>query len=463
MRSIPKQGDAARRASSTPGNAGKVGAEQNSPALHTRSYFCTRLQQLIDTRATSNRFAVLMVELDSMQRISILHGQAEAKRIYEKVVNRLVKVIAGSSGVLTRISTDRFALLVNHLSTAEDASTFAGLLAHLIEKPIHHRGHTLCLSACTGFVYGSTEESALAEGMLSDATIALERARAGGRSGYVHFREEMRKEIFDRFELENDLRFAVQEGHLYLVYQPKVEISTGRITGFEALVRWKHPKTGDISPATFIPMAEEIGLIATIGRFVTIEAIAQLGRWRQEGLVDDSITMAINLSPEQLHTLGFLESLQVELRKAGLPNECLILEVTESALLADVPPVAAELRRLHDAGIGLDLDDFGTGYSSLSYLHRFPFRSIKIDRSFVARMNEAETSSQLVTAIISIAKCFNMQVIAEGVETSDQAQTLCDLGCEVAQGYHFFRPMPLTELNTLLRSPHANSMQPAYC
>jgi EAL domain-containing protein (putative c-di-GMP-specific phosphodiesterase class I) len=253
--------------------------------------------------------------------------------------------------------------------------------------------------------------------------------------------------------LESDLRFAIElEQQLELHYQPKVWLDSGRLKGFEALLRWNHPQRGRIPPTDFIPIAEKCGLIARLGEWVAKTALRQLRDWQLRGIVTRGITMAVNVSSHQLHSPDIFECVSRELEETHIPACCLVLEITESALIDSEQSVQALLERIVAAGIGLDLDDFGTGYSCLSYLHRLPFRSIKIDRSFVQMMTEEPKSLKLVSSIIELARSLEMGVIAEGVETEEQEILLRKLGCPVAQGYRYCRPMSASAIESFICS-----------
>ena len=272
-----------------------------------------------------------------------------------------------------------------------------------------------------------------------------------GKAQNAMFSEDMRVEAQARLQLENDLRKAMENGELEVWYQPKIRLRTGHIKGFEALVRWRHPGLGLVAPAQFIPAAEEIGLISEIGRWVAGQAIAQLAEWRAKGLVSATTTMAVNVSPRQFKDPELLRFLQAQLRPFRMPAACFVVEVTESVLVEDSAASLALLESIVAAGIGLDLDDFGTGYSSLSYLHRFPFRSVKIDRSFISRMSTDPESVALVASIVALAGSLKMSIIAEGVENEAQAKYLRDMGCNSAQGYLFAPPRPAEEVERYLR------------
>lgn len=286
--------------------------------------------------------------------------------------------------------------------------------------------------------------------MLEDADVAMYRAKLNGKAQKATFSQEMRDEAKARFELEHDLRNAVLHEHFELYYQPKIRLTGGEIKGFEALIRWRHPSRGMISPASFIPLAEEIGVIAEIGRWVTRTAIRQLASWRSQGLVSSEATMAVNVSPRQFTQGDLLEYFKQELQAAAVPSRCLVLEITESILMENSPFTLALLDSAAEAGMGLDLDDFGTGYSSLSYLHRFPFRSVKIDQAFIRRLGDGSDSASIVASIIALATSLRVGVIAEGIETEAQAQHLRQLGCPIGQGYLFCPPRPAEELEAFL-------------
>jgi diguanylate cyclase (GGDEF)-like protein len=412
------------------------------------------LKNRIDRQKEEPRsYALFIVGIDSFHRVSDSLGHRLANDILDEIGRRLNDTLRNTEdSFVCHLVGDEFALLVGDLGSAEDAVMYAGLIGFLLTQPMNCGRHKVRIVANVGVSFGGASRYHSAPQMLERAEVALHHAQSAGIGQCSLFSQKMRAEALARLRLESDLRIALQERQFQLYYQPKIWLDTGRVKGFEALIRWRHPEMGMISPQVFIPIAEEIGLISEIGRWVARQAIQQLAAWRNAGIVDSKATMAINVSTQQFYGSDLLEFLIRELRALDLPPRCLAVEITESLIVEDAPCALALLENLVDIGIGLDLDDFGTGYSSLSYLHRFPFRSIKIDQSFIRQMCTDPKSMQLVAAIIGLARSLEMGVIAEGVETEMQLDKLREMGCAAAQGYLFSPPLSPLDLEPFLRS-----------
>jgi EAL domain-containing protein (putative c-di-GMP-specific phosphodiesterase class I) len=285
-----------------------------------------------------------------------------------------------------------------------------------------------------------------ADELLCRADIAMYSAKSRGRDRYAVFENSMQTELARRSELFRDLRHALIDGQLAVAYQPLIDLETGAMLSCEALVRWQHPERGSIPPDEFIPIAEESGVIIELGRMVLREACRQAARWRADTLSD--FTISVNVSGQQLYDDDFVCDVEDTLRSAGLPSSCLILELTESTLLSDTAAVHQRLEQLKRLGVRLAIDDFGTGYSSLSYLHSFPVDYLKIDRSFIKSLNEAEDhqSHVMIRSIVSIAQNMNLGVVAEGIEDETQLEALVEAGCNTGQGFLLSRPLPPEEV-----------------
>jgi EAL domain-containing protein (putative c-di-GMP-specific phosphodiesterase class I) len=277
-------------------------------------------------------------------------------------------------------------------------------------------------------------------------------AKENGRARSELFDDTMRELSLARIAIERDLREALDTGQLYNVYQPIVDSRSGRIVALEALVRWAHPEHGVISPAEFIPVAERTGLIVEVGRQVLVAACEQAAAWRSAGLMGRGVPVHVNLSPRQVAHPGFVDSVAEVLEASALEAGALSLEITESVLMEDTDGTLATLRELKALGVDLVLDDFGTGYSSLAYVKRFPIDVLKIDRAFVDALGDGDEDFAIVTAIISLGSALGVAVVAEGVEDERQAAQLRALGCELAQGYLFAKPLPARDASDLLRA-----------
>ena len=318
-----------------------------------------------------------------------------------------------------------------------------------LQTPFALNGHELVITASVGIaVSGPRYDSA--EDVLRDADIAMYQAKSRGKAGHVIFDKAMHTLAVTRLKLETDLRYAAVRQEFRLHYQPIVSIRTGQITSFEALLRWNHPECGLVPPDEFIPVAEETKLILPIGLWVLREAAGQLRQWQSESPMSPPLAVGVNLSCRQFLQPDLVHQIERILLETGLDARCLRLEVTESALMEHLEPGLAALARLKALGVRLVMDDFGKGYSSFSYLHQFPFDTLKIDRSFIARMGFGDENAAIVRTIVSMAKSLGLDVVAEGVETTDQLTLLRGLGCEYGQGFFFSRPLSVEAAGTML-------------
>jgi EAL domain-containing protein (putative c-di-GMP-specific phosphodiesterase class I) len=291
---------------------------------------------------------------------------------------------------------------------------------------------------------GVSRGPASAESMLRDADTAMYRAKAAGRNRTMVFDPSMHDSVRHRVETELALRYALDRGELLLHYQPVVSVQTGEVVGAEALLRWAHPALGLVSPLEFIPIAEETGLIVEIGEWVVSEALRQAARWREQrsGTGARDLWIAVNVSARQLRDPSLVDHVEVELARHGVPAELLVLEITESAMMADEDVAASLLHRLRALGLTLAVDDFGTGYSSLGHLRRFPVSKVKIDRAFVSGIEHDADDAEIVRAVVAMSLAMHLDVVAEGIETAGQRDLLQELGVQLGQGWHFGRPMP---------------------
>jgi EAL domain-containing protein (putative c-di-GMP-specific phosphodiesterase class I) len=288
---------------------------------------------------------------------------------------------------------------------------------------------------------------------MRNADLAMYKAKSAGGGGYASYDPQMLSGLVERLELEADLRVALERGELKLHYQPTIELSTSRVVGFEALVRWQHPTRGLISPLDFIPIAEGTGLIVPLGRWVVAEACRQAVAWSAQGITGP-LKMAVNVSVRQFDRADLAAVVAEVLTETGMPAGQLCLEMTESVLMTDTEENLAQLVALKALGVTLAIDDFGTGYSSLAYLRRFPVDTLKIDRSFVERLGEQTDDAALANTIVQLGRSLGMSTVAEGIEEYGQLAALREMGCDFAQGFYFSRPVPAEEAGHLLRESH---------
>ena len=361
---------------------------------------------------------------------------------------RLRACIRGESTV-ARLGGDEFVVLLEHVIADADAVLVADRIAEEFKAPFRLEGHEFTMSLSIGIAVGGEGREA-ADSMLRDADVAMYRAKSEGKGRSVVFQLSMRTDSLERLELENDLRRAIAKGELRVHYQPIVVLDGGRLTEVEALVRWQHPMRGLVAPLDFIPIAEQTGLIVSLGQWVLEEACRQLVEWQATYPQIPPLTVSVNLSPRQFQHPTLLDDVKRALRESGLPPDRLKLEITEGVIMRDVEATITILWQLKAVGVQLAIDDFGTGYSSLSYLKRLPFDVLKIDRSFVDGIGRNQEDTAIVRAVISMAKSLNMAITAEGVETAEQSALLNAWACDQAQGFYFARPLDATRLATLL-------------
>ena len=355
-----------------------------------------------------------------------------------------------SLSCVARLGGDRFAVLLPLDEQVPDGDALTRQLQRfrvLMEEPFLIGGESIYLSASIG-VSMIGPDSLSAEAVVNDAETAMRHAQRRGGTAFAYYSEQMDAKARELLSLENGLRTAVDGGEIFVLYQPKVDVRSGRITGAEALVRWMNPEFGLISPVDFIPIAEDSGMIVSIGAWVLEESCRQTRAWHERGFTD--LRVAVNVSIRQLREADFIDTVRSALEKSGLPPESLIVELTENMLMDDAERNVLNLRELKALGVRLSIDDFGTGYSSLAYLQRFPLDQLKIDRSFVAEIKGVDSHAPIVRAIVSLAHDLGLSVVAEGIETHHQLAHVRAYGCEEYQGYFCSRPIPAEEFEALL-------------
>ncbi len=393
-------------------------------------------QSLTQARRHDRKVGVLFVDLDRFKLVNDTLGHFAGDLLIADVARRLARCVRPGDTV-GRISGDEFAVVLADLAHADDAALVAQKVLAAIAEPYHLAGSEAFTTASVGIaVYPGDGEDA--EDLLRNADMAMYRAKESTRNAYCFFTAEMNLRAAERMQLNNDLRHAIERGEFVLHYQPKVELGSGALTGFEALLRWKHPTRGLVAPGHFVAALEESGLIVPVGEWVLREACAQIGRWQRAGIVP--VPVAVNLSAKQFRRRDLDEVVSQVLAEAGVAPALLELEITESCLMEDPDQAVQLLNRLRDAGVRISVDDFGTGYSSLSYLTRLPLSALKIDRSFVRDAVTNPEAASIVRAVIDMAHNLRFTVVAEGVETPQQVAFLRQHACDQAQGYHFGRP-----------------------
>ncbi len=410
--------------------------------LPNRHYFRKWTRDLEAANAMSDDpLALLFIDLDNFKYINDTFGHDCGDQLLTAVAERLRGAVR-SNDVVVRFGGDEFVVLLQNIRDTVIALQLAEKLRETVTSPLMLGGQEFVVTCSIG-VAVSPLHGKTAEELLQNADAAMYHAKSGGKDGVRLWENAMSDQSTARFSMESDLRHAIPRQELEVHYQPIVDLGTGRALGMEALLRWKHPIQGFVSPAEFIPVAEDSGLILQIGEWVMQEAFRQVAAWTADF---GPLFIAVNVSARQFRNPAFVSRTAQIARECGLPPEQIELELTESMVMGHTGEAVRIMHELSDQGFSLSLDDFGTGYSSLSYLKRFPLDKLKIDRSFVSDLPGDAESAAIARAIAGLAETLGMRVVAEGIETADQADILAAMNCGFGQGYHFSRPLPAARL-----------------
>jgi diguanylate cyclase (GGDEF)-like protein len=420
--------------------------------LPNRVLLDDRLQQAIahadrDMRA----FAVLICDLDRFKLINDSLGHRAGDELLQEVARRLSTVVR-TADTVARFGGDEFVLIGTSIADADDAAGLASRVMDVLQAPVRIAAIDIHTSPSIGIAM-YPDDGTTTQALLARADAAMYSAKQHGRGNFRRYSPGMHAGTEDRVQLESDLHNALASNQLALYYQPKVDTRTGEVRSAEALIRWLHPTRGVVSPADFIPLAEECGLIGAIGSWVVREACRQARAWQNEGV--PPLRVSVNLSASQFRDSGLVDSIRSALDDAGLEARYLEVELTESAVMSDPEQSIAILEQLSVMGVLVSVDDFGTGYSSMSYLRRFPIDKLKIDRVFIDEIVSRPEDASIVRAIVSLAHSLRLKVVAEGVETPAQLDFLKMTGCDEYQGYHFSRPLPAADFESLMRETHS--------
>ncbi len=418
--------------------------------LPNRVLFVDRLEHAIarlDRRGSSSLCAILFLDLDRFKLVNDSLGHHVGDELLAAAAPRLKQALRASDTV-ARFGGDEFGILLEDIASERDAIETAERIAAIFARPFVLSGSEHFVTTSVGIAIARGGERA--DELIRDADAAMYRAKDRGRARYEVFDEGMRSRSIERLRVENDLRRALERDELRLEYQPVVSLKNFSIVGVEALLRWRHPKRGEISPAEFIPIAEENGLIEPIGRWVLEQACRQGAEWYRARPDSAPLTISVNLSAVQVTRRSLPEVVASVLRASGLDPACLSLEITETVMVRDADGLGEMLQALKALGVRLVLDDFGTGYSSLSYLTRLPLDMLKVDRSFVDGLGSESRDTAITETIIAMSRALSLDVVAEGVETAEHVRELSRLGCGLAQGFHFSRAVPAAEITHAL-------------
>jgi diguanylate cyclase (GGDEF)-like protein/PAS domain S-box-containing protein len=406
--------------------------------LPNRAQFHARLKESLALAQRGQSFALLCLDLDHFKQVNDTLGHPIGDQLLREVTARLRRTMR-ESDMIARLGGDEFAIIQGAIQRPEDATVLAERLISVLSEPCEIEGHRIAIGTCIGITRGPADGGS-ADELLKNADLALYRAKAEGRGTWRCFEPEMDARMQERRRLEMDLRAALEAEEFQLLYQPLVDTARMSLNGFEALLRWHSPSRGTVSPAEFIPLAEETGLIVPLGAWVVRAACQEATTWPAR------LSIAVNVSVVQFRQPGFVDIVAAALRDSGLDPARLELEVTETIMLEDNAQTLAQLHRLRRLGVRISMDDFGTGYSSLSYLRSFPFDKIKIDQSFIRDLDQRSEAQAIVRAIAGLGQSLGMRTTAEGVENAAQLRHLRTAGCTDAQGYLFGRPIPADRL-----------------
>ncbi len=418
--------------------------------LPNRHLLIEHLQKSLNRieRHPDESFAVLFLDLNLFKIINDSLGHIEGDNLLIMISQRLKECLR-LNDIVARFGGDEFTILLDSIDGMCDVLHVVDRIKETLKKPFNLSGRDIFISTSIGVVL-SDPKYKQPEEILRDADIAMYRSKLSGKSDYEIFNQQMHDKANLRLQLETELRLALKNNELAVHYQPIIELATNKIVGFEALIRWIHPTRGLVSPFNFIPIAEESGLIIPIGEWILRESCRQARQWQLQNPLHHNLSISVNLSCKQFEESNLVEKVEQILRETDLRAECLRLEITESHLMQKYDNAFETVNQLRNLGVKISIDDFGTGYSNLSYLHQMPVNFLKIDRSFINGMEENNENYEIVRTILALANNLGFDVIAEGIETENQAETLKLLNCEYGQGYFFSKPVTAENAENLI-------------
>lgn len=416
--------------------------------LPNRLMFDERLKTCFEeAQRTGSMMAVLFFDLDRFKVINDTLGHHVGDKLLQYLAHKL-QVYVKEKDLVARFGGDEFIILLSNLVHIDEAAQFAKGIPDILKEPFMIENQELFVTASIGIsIY--PHDGSDAETLLKNADIAMYRSKEKGGNSYQYYHPDMNKRSLHRLNLEIHLRKALERNEFRIFYQPIVDLRNGNIFGMESLVRWQHPEWGMISPAEFIPLAEETGLIVPIGNWVLKESCRQNREWQKHGY--PPLVVSVNISAIQFHQINFVQLVMEALEESGLKPDQLCLEITENIAMNNVPYIVETMQKLKMLGVRISIDDFGTGYSSLSYLKRFRVHTLKIDQSFIRDVTSDEDNAAIVTALIAMSHRLKIKSLAEGVETQEQLDFLVSQGCDEIQGYVFSKPMPANEFELMIK------------
>ncbi len=417
--------------------------------LPNRLSFTETLERsLKKAQRKQDKVALLFIDIDHFKKINDSLGHAVGDKVLQEVTKRFNKIIRGSD-TLARLGGDEFTVIMENISEGQTASLLAQRLVKSLNVPIVIQKNEFYLSCSIGISLYPDDGNSV-ENLLKYSDTAMYKAKAEGRDNFQFYCEEMTEIAYQRVIMESNLRTALKNEDFVVYYQPQINAHTNQLIGMEALVRWQHKTMGIISPQQFIPLAESMGLIVELDRYVMKEAMKQVVKWYKEGL--NPGILALNLSIKQLQSKDFISTLKNILRETGFKAQWLEFEISESHIMTDPKESIKILNQISEMGIELAIDDFGTGYSSLAYLKKFPIDKLKIDRSFISDLPHDDEDSAITKAVIALAKSLNLKIVAEGVETEEQKDFMLENSCKTIQGYYYSKPLPASHFESFVKS-----------
>ena len=422
--------------------------------LPNRTLFSIRLKQGIElAEQQQRRLALFFIDIDKFKEINDSLGHDVGDSVLKVVADRLKNSIR-QEDTLSRLAGDEFTIIMEDISYTQDVSILSHDILDIFSEPIHIDGHLLYITCSVGIsIYPQDADNE--KNLLKYADTAMYRAKESGRNNFQFYSPEMTKQVFKQMKIKTNLRQALNNKEFLIHYQPQIDLSNNKIIGIEALVRWQHPTKGILTPKKFIALAEETGMILEIDQWVMHTAMEQVSKWHNEGLAPG--ILALNISMKQLEDTHFFDDIQNAIQTYSFKPEWLELEITEGHMMKNHVEIIKKLKQISNLGINISIDDFGTGYSSLSLLKRLPINRLKIDKSFIQDIPEDEDDIVIINSIIALAKSLNLDLIAEGVETAEQANFLISRNCMCVQGYYYFHPLSTDELQEILSNENMTS------
>jgi diguanylate cyclase (GGDEF)-like protein len=423
--------------------------------LPNRVLFSARLKQEIKkAKRLESGFALFFIDLDKFKEINDSLGHDTGDEVL-KIVARQLQISIRKEDTLARLAGDEFTIIMEDVADQKDISILAHDILNILSEPMQVGEHILYISSSIGIsLYPKDANDA--ENLLKYADTAMYRAKENGRNNFQFYSPEMTRSVMEQMKMKSSLRQALDNDEFQVLYQPQIDLSNNQIIGLEALIRWHHPTKGLLTPKKFLSLAEETGMIVEIDQWVMHTAMKHVVKWRNEGL--DPGLLALNISMKQLEDINLIYDIQNSMKVHNFKPEWLDLEITEGHMMKNAVEIINKLKQISDLGIGISIDDFGTGYSSLSLLKRLPINKLKIDKSFIQDIPEDEEDIAIINSIIALARSLNLDIIAEGIETLEQANFLISKKCMCVQGHYYYHPLSDTELTTVLSNQNKSTL-----